>query len=240
MLFPIRNVSRTLSRALRSNARYLHPSPATPRRYTGRFALASGTIVGALLLPAIYADAPNETLNHGDRVPLTSAIRSYIVYSMCSVPFVVDHSPEVLSTLMSIPVVKQITEAFVRASFFSQVSLLSSYQCAIPTITIHIQFVGGDTAQDALPLIRKLRAENKGALLGYSVEVDEAEASGKHVVIHERQPHKRIVDEMLRAIDVAADFEDQFGEGMMSRSRRTWVAVKIVRVLFFIPKLIFE
>jgi proline dehydrogenase len=93
------------------------------RRYATRITIASGTLIGAFLLPVIYADAPSEALTPGGGVPLASALRSYIVYSMCSVPFVVDHSPEVLSTLMAIPVVKQITEAFVRMSFFSQVRL---------------------------------------------------------------------------------------------------------------------
>ena len=35
---------------------------------------------------------------------------------------------------------------------------------------------------------------------------------------------KRIVEEIIRSIDVAADFEDQFS----SAGRKTWVAVKMV------------
>jgi proline dehydrogenase len=87
-----------------------------------------------------------------------------------------------------------------------------------------------------------LRRENKGALFAYSVEVDEAEASGKsgHDTIGtadapvEGLPmHKRIVEEMIHCIDVAADFEDQrqskVGERVLGR--RTWVALKLVSIL---------
>jgi hypothetical protein len=49
-------------------------------------------------------------------------------------------------------------------------------------------------------------------------------------VNREEQSHKRIVGEMIHAIDVAGDFEDQFGEAGI---RKTWVAVKMVSLLFF-------
>jgi len=48
-------------------------------------------------------------------------IRTYIVYSMCSVPVLVDASPRILSVLSAVPGVRQITEAFVRVTFFDQV-----------------------------------------------------------------------------------------------------------------------
>lgn len=40
-------------------------------------------------------------------------------------------------------------------------------------------------------------------------------------------PHKRFVDEMIRCIDVAADFEDGLGLGEDVGRRRTWVAIKM-------------
>lgn len=62
------------------------------------------------------------------------------------------------------------------------------------------------------------------------MEVHETEASGK-ALKQGAQPaqaiHKKIVDEMIRAIDVAADFEDKHGHGNAA-GRRTWVAVKMV------------
>ncbi|KAL5534787.1 hypothetical protein ACEPAG_1251 [Sanghuangporus baumii] len=152
---------------------------------------------------------------------MSALLRSYIVYSMCSIPMLVDYSPTMLSTLLSIPGIRYLTDTFVRATFFSQ-------------------FVGGETAVETLPALSKLRAENKGTLLAYSVEADEDDASGKVKIrgpeTGEAQPvHKHIVDEMIQCIDVAADFEDRRREernhGESSSGRRTWVAVKLSALL---------
>ncbi|EJD04539.1 FAD-linked oxidoreductase [Fomitiporia mediterranea MF3/22] len=153
--------------------------------------------------------------------PLGVLFRSYIVYAMCSIPILVDYSPSILTSLLSVPGVKHVTEAFVRATFFSQ-------------------FVGGDTALETVPLLERLRAENKGALFGYSVEVDEDEAAGKakahgHESVQLQPVHKRIIEEIIRCIDVAADFEDQrerYRNNVTSLTgRRTWVAVKLTALL---------
>jgi proline dehydrogenase len=99
--------------------------------------------------------------------------------------------------------------------------------------------------QDTLPLLNQLRAENKGVLFAYSVEVDESEATQQPATssssTHSRQSgtqqpaHKIIVDHLLRSIDVAADFEDRYlheyahGHGDASpEDRKTWVAIKLV------------
>jgi hypothetical protein len=58
--------------------------------------------------------------------PITSLIRAYFVFSMCSIPMLVDYSPSILFTLTSIPGVKQVTEVFVRHTFFNQVSRFPS------------------------------------------------------------------------------------------------------------------
>lgn len=44
------------------------------------------------------------------------------------------------------------------------------------------------------------------------------------------KPHKRIVDEMLTSIDVAADFEDSYARSHTQSlaGRKTWVAIKLV------------
>ncbi|THH16861.1 hypothetical protein EW146_g3836 [Bondarzewia mesenterica] len=116
---------------------------------------------------------------------------------------------------MSIPGLKQITKAFVRRTFFAQ----------------SVQFVGGDTAHECVPLLESLCAKNKGTLFAYSVEVDEAEAtsggSKKSVLIY-----KQIVQEMIGSIDVAADFKDQrASRSSFTAGRRTWVAVKLSALL---------
>ena len=44
---------------------------------------------------------------------------------------------------------------------------------------------------------------------------------------------KRIVQDMIRSIDVAADFEDSTSQarGTTSSGRRTWVAIKVVSLI---------
>ncbi|THH17140.1 hypothetical protein EW146_g3610 [Bondarzewia mesenterica] len=194
------------------------PSTASSNRFL-RYGLLSGGLLGASLyighnLSTIHADHAETRVTESRRplTPISSLIRSYAVYTMCSFPALVDRSPSILAFLTSVPGLKQITEAFVRRTFFAQ-------------------FVGGDTAHECVPLLESLRAENKGTLFAYSVEVDEAEATGggsKGSV----PVHKQIVQEMIRSIDVAADFEDQRASGSSSAAgRRTWVAVKLSALL---------
>lgn len=122
----------------------------------------------------------------------------------------VDYSPVILSALTSVPVLKQFTLAVVRATFFSQ-------------------FVGGDTAEDALPLLERLRADGIGGLFAYSVEVDEGEAVGKTKVEQREPAHKQTVEEMIHSIDMAAFFEEKVQtRAPGSNGGRTWVAVKLV------------
>ncbi|KAF4566625.1 hypothetical protein EYR36_012057 [Pleurotus pulmonarius] len=213
-----------MARAPRAFARY-SSGPTTSRvpRLSPRLQRGTGLLTaGALItvgLGTIYADSSTHD-NGTDTPPTTtqtvgSLIRSYVVYTMCSVPALVDYSPQLLAFLTGIPGIKQITEAVVRVTFFDQ-------------------FVGGDTAHSTLPLLKQLRATNKGALFAYSVEVDEEEAVGsKKSKKGVEPPHKRIVDEMIRCIDVAADFEDSVraeGEGI-TKGRKTWVAVKMTALL---------
>lgn len=76
----------------------------------------------------IYADNVNEEPTV-QRVPLSVLFRSYLVYSMCSMPLLVDWSPSILSALSSIPGIKQVTELFIRHTFFSQVCPQSCRLC---------------------------------------------------------------------------------------------------------------
>lgn len=94
--------------------------------------LASATLAGAALYahkngPVIHADSESHSqagrTSETDNIPLSELVRAYIVYSICSVPFLVDCSPTILSTFMATPGLKQITEAIVRVTFFDQVSI---------------------------------------------------------------------------------------------------------------------
>ena len=116
--------------------------------------------------------------------------------------------------------------------------------------------MGADSATETLPLLRSLRSANKGVLFAYSVEVDENEATGAstHNSSHHSSrlagetnnthlnvntptipPYKRILDEMLHCIDVAADFEEGLAfkpsNSPSVQGRRTWVAIKMTALL---------
>ena len=73
-----------------------------------------------LATTTVFADSDVDTIRVKDP-SLGSFVRAYSVYAMCSVPALVDASPRLLSFLTSIPGIKQITEAFVRITFFDQV-----------------------------------------------------------------------------------------------------------------------
>lgn len=96
-----------------------------------------------------------------------------------------------------------------------------------------MQFVGADSAEESLPLLHRLRAENKGLLFAYSVEVEEDTAAargGPKAAVHgPAVPHKLAVEEMIRSIDIAADFEEKIAPGGRAEARKTWVAIKMVR-----------
>ncbi|KZW00747.1 FAD-linked oxidoreductase [Exidia glandulosa HHB12029] len=160
--------------------------------------LAAGSAV-ALSRPAFFSDSNDRRRSP---TPLGQVFRSYLVYSLCSIPPLVDKSPKILETLSAIPGVASLTEAFVRRTFYAQ-------------------FVGGDTALDTLPLLRQLRKDNKGILFAYSVEDDE-ESTGAEG----SSAYKERVEETIRCIDVAADFEDS-SSSPTALGRRTWVAVKL-------------
>ncbi|KIL62170.1 hypothetical protein M378DRAFT_187387 [Amanita muscaria Koide BX008] len=170
---------------------------------------------GALYLGStkLHSDSPDEVFYASSKPPLSSLVRAYTVYSLCSIPSLVDYSPHILHALSSVPVLKQITEAFVRVTFFEQ-------------------FVGGDNARATIPLLRALRAGNKGAILGYSAEVDErptipSTSNSSTTPYNDKLSYKRFVDEIIRSIDAAADVEDT----LRTSNRRSWVAIKLTALV---------
>jgi len=172
------------------------------------------------------------TSQHDASPPLLTLLRTYFVYGLTSCDTIVDHAPEILDVLLKVPLVGTVVEGVVRRTFFDHVRI--PYPMLIPTTdSSSSQFVGGETARAAFPLLSTLRNQNKGALFAYSVEVDKHEAAGTANHSHEgpssgklKPVHKRIVEEMIRSIDVAADFEDELGAQVVGR--RTWVAIKLV------------
>lgn len=127
------SISRTpLSRT--PSYRALSTRQASPSRHysvrLSRVTVTAGGILATTLWlsqsqPRLFADAEpvdTEGESKGSKPSLSRLIRSYIVYSACSVPQLVDWSPKLLSVCMAIPGVRQITEAVVRVTFFDHVS----------------------------------------------------------------------------------------------------------------------
>ncbi|KAG8691661.1 hypothetical protein FRC08_010114 [Ceratobasidium sp. 394] len=174
-----RRVHRLLPNA---PSRLVHTSPgqAGRARLVGLGIGAAIFGVGALAVTA-YADS--ETATPG--TSLSSLMRSYLVYTLCSVPPLVNHSPAILGTCSSVPGLKELSEAVVRRTFFAQ-------------------FVGGDSLPDTLPLISSLRQQNTGTLLVYSVEAEEGAPGAQW---------KKNVEEILASVNFAGDFEDMQAGG---------------------------
>lgn len=164
-------------------------------------------------LPRAVTDEPSsDATGPLASVPFSSLARSYLVYTLCSIPAIVDHSPRLLDLLThsSIPGVPTLTYSLVRQTFFKQ-------------------FVGGESVTDCHETMTSLRRKGCGTLLAYSVEVDEHEAEDHHTSGDvagdaKRRAAQSHVDETLRAIEDAGAFErSAAGEGIGA----TWVAVKV-------------
>lgn len=84
-------------------------------------ALGTGLTASPLLISRLHADAANDGPIR-PTPPISSLLRAYLVYLMCSIPPLVDASPVILDGLTRIPGIKHITEAFVRITFFDHVS----------------------------------------------------------------------------------------------------------------------
>jgi hypothetical protein len=83
----------------------------------GGGALAASLVLGY----SVYADASLPSTERAP-TPLSKLVTSYVVYSLCSIPGLVDASPALLAFCTSVPGLRQLTEAFVRATFFTQVA----------------------------------------------------------------------------------------------------------------------
>ncbi|KIK93539.1 hypothetical protein PAXRUDRAFT_828860 [Paxillus rubicundulus Ve08.2h10] len=224
---------RYISGSTRTPCRLFSTSPSSPRPRSRcpirtTLFLTSTLSLGALTI-GLYTDAktcpspPFKLANSGSETGTSSSLltllRTYFVYGLISVPALVDHAQDMLDVLLKVPLLGGVAETIVRRTFFQH-------------------FVGGETLHDAYPLFAELRDENKGVLLVYSVEVDENEATGAE---HHGQTngkasgkpvHKRIVDEIIKSIEVAAGFEDGLNNGAEGVvGRPTCVAVKLTALL---------
>ena len=111
-------------------------SPVLTKKTAARITVLTASSL--LLASTVYAENGVETNKESS---LGSFVRAYTVYTMCAVPALVDASPRLLSILTSIPGLKQITEAFVRITFFDQVwvqapsvSMIISFKSSFVTV----------------------------------------------------------------------------------------------------------
>jgi hypothetical protein len=129
-------VARSFKRQVSVKPLYSRPcyrmsgrSAACPSRSLSISAARGGALTATLVLGlgySLYAEAP---MPSEERVPtpLSKFLTSYAVYSMCSIPGLVDASPALLAFCTSVPGIRQLTEAFVRVTFFKQVVLAVFY-----------------------------------------------------------------------------------------------------------------
>ena len=93
-------------------------SVTRPSRILCISAAGGGALTATLMLCWPEGDSP---LKEPTPTPLSKLFTSYVVYSACSIPGLVEASPALLALCASIPGLRQLTEAFVRATFFRQV-----------------------------------------------------------------------------------------------------------------------
>lgn len=136
-------------------------------------------------------------------------VRTYLVYTLCSIPLLIDYAPSLLHTFTHSPIpgVKQITEAIVRRTFFAQ-------------------FVPGETVEECLPTMKDLRKVGIGAVLNYSAEVsldgDEKLTDEKRRAFEDKR-----LKEVEKALVESGRFETQIGQQGL-RQGSTSFALKVV------------
>lgn len=137
-------------------------------------------------------------------------MRTYLVYTLCSVPYLIDYAPSLLHafTHSSIPGLKSITEAIVRRTFFAQ-------------------FVPGESVEECLPTMRDLRKVGIGAVLNYSAEVGVDDEGGLTDEKRRLFEEKRL-KEVERALIESGRFESQIGEQGLKQGSTSF-ALKVVR-----------
>ena len=97
-----------------------HPILQTRRALLARTTL--GLTLSSLALAfggTVFAE--HEQAADEPKSSLCSMLRAYVVFSMCSIPRLVDSAPTILNTLSSVPLVREVMEAIMRVTFFKQV-----------------------------------------------------------------------------------------------------------------------
>jgi proline dehydrogenase len=131
------------------------------------------------------------------------------VYTLCSIPLLIDYAPSLLHTFTHSPIpgVKAITEAIVRRTFFAQ-------------------FVPGETVEECLPTMADLRKVGIGAVLNYSAEVS---LDGDEKLTDEKRRlfETKRLKEVEKALIESGRFENQIGQQGLKQGSTSF-ALKVV------------
>lgn len=189
-------------------------NPQTTRYGRRAFYVATG--LGAAMIPtAMMAETIEESLETSPRISSSlssmstaSIVRSYVVYTACSIPFLIDYAPTLLSSFTNSPIpgLGALTQFIVRHTFFAQ-------------------FVPGESVAECQPTMLALRSRNIGSLLNYSAEADENSTDVRHL-------EKQRLDEVYRAIEALGKFENEVEASGGQRGSSAF-ALKIVRCHLF-------
>ncbi|KAK0553183.1 proline dehydrogenase [Tilletia horrida] len=151
-----------------------------------------------------------ETKKPLSHLPLSALLRSYVVYTLCRFPWLVDAGPALIdwTESTSLPFVSTISNWIFRKTFFDQ-------------------FVGGETAEECIPVIQGLDKMGLGTIFVYSVEFKE---KGKAKSSHNgKSPdasalQQTILDEIVHSVEVGS-------AASSAHSHEVMVAIKLSGLL---------
>ncbi|KAE8213029.1 hypothetical protein CF327_g3387 [Tilletia walkeri] len=124
-------------------------------------------------------------------LPFSALLRSYVVYTLCRFPVLVDAAPTLIDWAenTSLPYVASIAHWIFRRTFFDQ-------------------FVGGETAEASMDVIRALDGMGLGTIFVYSVEFShdkkKEKQEGAKSVVSQSALQENLVDEILRSVEVGS------------------------------------
>jgi proline dehydrogenase len=89
-----------------------------------RLALLGTLPAGYMILngdDTLQVQNPEPSPSNPHRQPLTALARSYVVYSLCSIPAIVDYAPSLLDFIGRIPILNHVAYSLIKITFFDQV-----------------------------------------------------------------------------------------------------------------------
>lgn len=156
------------------------PQPPQTRSFFRRPGLLLGLLAVPLLATPLYLDSDDPSNEHPPTLTtLTNRdlVRSYVVYTMCSFPTIVDLGPKIIDWCYAtrIPGVKWVMEKVVRITFFEQVSSATARERGRERLNVLSEH--RLIPAEYLSCSRSLQARTPSKALLPSSNVSQAEAS---------------------------------------------------------------